>query len=444
MTPTNKPILLAAAAAVLTPFAAGQNLQERLNALEKKNKILQDQVDALGQDVEKIDLGGLVPKIGELSQVLGNSIGVGQGAAKVYDIEQGLSIGGYGELVYKDRRDGNKDEADARRAILYFGYKFSDKWVFNSELEWEHGSTGASDEDGDPIGSASIEFAYLDYMHSDAVNFRAGLLLSPMGLINQLHEPTAFLASNRPETEKRIIPSTWREMGAGFYGDVGDFAYQSYMMTALDGEGFGPKGLRGGRQKGAESNSQDFSFISRVDYVGVNGLTLGGSVSYGNHGHDETGTGLIDPLDPNSGTGDVAIGNLETFMWEGHVDYRTGPWVFRALYASASIDDTETFNTNTQSNLGERMVGYYGEVAFDLMSVVAPGSTAQLRPFIRMEEINTQDQMGDVGTADAKYDNSILTYGLNYKPIPQIVIKADYADYEDKADVFTMVFGYVF
>ena len=256
MTPTNKPILLAAAAAVLTPFAAGQNLQERLNALEKKNKILQDQVDALGQDVEKIDLGGLVPKIGELSAVLGNSIGVGQGAAKVYDIEQGLSIGGYGEFIYKGNQNG-VDQTDAQRAILYFGYKFSDKWVFNSEIEIEHGSTGAPSRNKG--GSVSLEFGYLDYMHSDTVNFRAGLLLSPMGLINQLHEPTAFLASNRPQTEGRIIPSTWREMGAGFYGDVGDFAYQTYLMTALDAEGFSDSGLRGGRGKGARTPSDDMS-----------------------------------------------------------------------------------------------------------------------------------------------------------------------------------------
>ena len=419
-------------------LSAQEPLEQRLKKLEQENKTLQEQVGALSSDVEKIDLGGFVPKIGQFSDVMGSSRGVGQGANKVYDIEQGISFGGYGEMVYKDRRDGGKDEADARRAILYVGYKFSDKWVFNSELEWEHGSTSKE-------GSASIEFAYLDYLHSDTVNFRAGLLLSPMGLINQLHEPTAFLASNRPETEKRIIPSTWREMGAGLYGDVGDFAYQSYMMTALDGENFSKKGLRSGRQKGSESNSEDFSFITRVDYVGVNGLTLGASASYGNHGHDEVGTG--DVLDPTSGQtvqGDVPIGNLETFMWEAHVDYRTGPWVLRALYAAADIDDTATFNNATQSNLAERMSGYYGEVGYDLMGMIAPGSEQQLRPFVRFEQINTQDQMAAGFTAEDKYDNEIVTYGLNYKPIPQVVIKADYADYDNKPDVFTLVFGYVF
>ena len=445
MTPTNKPILLAAAAAVLTPFATGQNLQERLNALEKKNKILQEQVDALGQDVEKIDLGGLVPKIGELSAVLGNSIGVGQGAAKVYDIEQGLSIGGYGEFIYKGNQNG-VDQTDAQRAILYFGYKFSDKWVFNSEIEVEHGSTGAPGRNKG--GSVSLEFGYLDYMHSDTVNFRAGLLLSPMGLINQLHEPTAFLASNRPQTEGRIIPSTWREMGAGFYGDVGDFAYQTYLMTALDAEGFSDSGLRGGRGKGARTPSDDMSFISRVDYVGVNGLTLGGSLSVGQHGQDNLAP------DPNSTTANplppVDIGSASTMMYELHVDYRTGPWVFRALYAAADIDsdDVVKFN-NAQGNaagdeLAESMNGFYGEVAYDVMNLIAPGATAQVRPFVRWEQIDTQATMAPGGTADPSKDNQIVTMGVNYKPIPQVVIKADYEHWEDKNDRFNIVFGYVF
>ena len=435
MTPTNKPILLAAAAAVLTPFATGQNLQERLNALEKKNKILQEQVDALGQDVEKIDLGGLVPKIGELSAVLGNSIGVGQGAAKVYDIEQGLSIGGYGEFIYKGNQNG-VDQTDAQRAILYFGYKFSDKWVFNSEIEVEHGSTGAPGRNKG--GSVSLEFGYLDYMHSDTVNFRAGLLLSPMGLINQLHEPTAFLASNRPQTEGRIIPSTWREMGAGFYGDVGDFAYQTYLMTALDAEGFSDSGLRGGRGKGARTPSDDMSFISRVDYVGVNGLTLGGSLSVGQHGQDNVNAAGAD------------IGSASTMMYELHVDYRTGPWVFRALYAAADIDsdDVAKFN-NAQGNaagdeLAESMNGFYGEVAYDVMNLIAPGATAQVRPFVRWEQIDTQATMAPGGTADPSKDNQIVTMGVNYKPIPQVVIKADYEHWEDKNDRFNIVFGYVF
>ncbi|MEC9047239.1 MAG: hypothetical protein VYA51_04440 [Planctomycetota bacterium] len=432
MTRTQTAVIFAASLTAFSTTAVAQTMQERLNALEKKNRTLQEQVDAIGSDVEKIDLGGLVPKIGQLR--VGDARGVGLGAIKVYDIEQGLSIGGYGEFIYKGRQNG-VDQTDAQRAILYFGYKFNDKWVFNSEIEIEHGSTGAPSRNSG--GSVSLEFGYLDYLHSDAINIRGGLLLSPMGLVNQLHEPTTFLASSRPQTESRIIPSTWREMGIGLYGDLGDFSYQSYLMTALDAEGFGDSGLRGGRGKGARTPSDDMSFITRVDYVGVNGLTLGGSLSIGQHGQDNI----------DSGTG-LDIGSASAVMYDLHLDYRTGPWTFRALYAGADIDDVDQFNTGAGNaagdELAESMNGFYGEVAYDIMNLIAPGATAQIRPFVRWEQIDTQATMGSLGTRNPGQDNEIVTMGINYKPIPQVVIKADYEHWEDQNDRFNIVFGYVF
>ena len=443
MTRTQTAAIFAASMTAFSTTAVAQTMQERLNALEKKNRTLQEQVDAIGSDVEKIDLGGLVPKIGQLR--VGDARGVGLGAIKVYDIEQGLSIGGYGEFIYKGRQNG-VDQTDAQRAILYFGYKFNDKWVFNSEIEIEHGSTGAPSRNSG--GSVSLEFGYLDYLHSDAVNIRGGLLLSPMGLVNQLHEPTTFLASNRPQTESRIIPSTWREMGIGLYGDLGDFSYQSYLMTALDAEGFGDSGLRGGRGKGARTPSDDMSFITRVDYVGVNGLTLGGSLSIGQHGQDNLGPNPnFDPQDPNSSS-TVDIGSLPGVMYDLHLDYRTGPWTFRALYAGADFDQVDQFNSAlgnaAGASLAKSMNGFYGEVAYDLMSLIASGATAQLRPFVRWEQIDTQASMDSLGTANPGRDNEIVTLGINYKPIPQVVIKADYEHWEDQNDRFNIVFGYVF
>ena len=428
-------ILAAAAAAALTQSARAQTLQERLDAIEKENRSLREQVDALSQDVEAIDLGGLVPPLSQAKR------GVGQGAAKVYDIEQGLSIGGYGEFLYQ-QRSGRTDQSDALRAVLYFGYKFDERWVFNSEIEWEHGSTGASTP-RQKNGSVSLEFGYLDYLHSDALNVRAGLLLSPMGLINQLHEPTTFLPASRPQTELRIIPSTWREMGLGVYGDLGDFSYQAYLMTALDGEGFSDSGLRGGRQKGARSASEDFSLISRLDYVGVNGLNLGGSFSVGEHGQDN----LAPNPDPNIAA-PVDIGSLQTFMWELHLDYRAGPWTLRALYAQADLDDVDQFNSALQlaadDRLADSMNGYYGEVGFDVLTLLAPGQRAQLIPFARYERIDTQKSVPTGAVRDRSQEDEILTFGLNYKPVPQVVVKLDYERWDDDFDRLNLLFGYVF
>ena len=90
------------------------------------------------------------------------------------------------------------------------------------------------------------------------------------------------------------------------------------------------------------------------------------------------------------------------------------------------------------------MNGFYGEVAYDIMNLIAPGATAQVRPFVRWEQIDTQATMAPGGTADPSKDNQIVTMGVNYKPIPQVVIKADYEHWEDQNDRFNIVFGYVF
>ena len=103
-------------------------------------------------------------------------------------------------------------------------------------------------------------------MHSESLNFRAGLLLVPMGLINEMHEPTTFLAGSRPVTEQRILPSTWRENGIGLHGSVGKLEYSAYTITSLNGEKFSSKGVRSGRQKGNKAAADDMAFVGRLDW----------------------------------------------------------------------------------------------------------------------------------------------------------------------------------
>jgi len=401
---------------------AQETVEQRLRRLERQNQELQEQVGALSSDFERIDLGGLVPPLSQAKR------GVGQGAAKVYDVSQGLSIGGYGEFLFQ-QRDGRRDQADAQRVIVYIGYKFDEKWVFNSEVEFEHGTTSGG------AGSVSVEFGYLDYLHSDALNLRGGLLLSPMGLLNELHEPTAFMAASRPQTEQRIIPTTWREMGAGAYGDFGDFSYRAYAMTSLDGANFNNTGLRGGRQRGGKAEADDWSLVSRLDYVGVPGLIVGGSVSYGDSGQDN-----LDDTSP----GPRFVPAMRTTILEAHVDYRTGPWQFRALYAQAKVQDAAAFNLSTSNNLASNMMGYYGEVGCDILTWLHPEARAQLTPFCRYERIDTQSGMPAGFLSDPSQEDEIYSFGINYKPIPQVVIKLDYEDWDNDFDRFNILFGYVF
>ncbi|MBM3975156.1 MAG: hypothetical protein FJ301_13760 [Planctomycetes bacterium] len=417
---TNRLSILAAVATIAPTLCAQETVEERLQRLEAQNRALQERMSALSTDFERMDLGGLVPPLGDAKR------GVGQGAAKVYDVQQGLSIGGYGEYLFQ-QRSGRTDLADALRTVLYFGYKFDERWVFNSEIEVEHGTTAANS------GEVSLEFGYLDYLASDAFNLRGGTLLSPMGLINELHEPTAFLPASRPQTETRIIPSTWREIGFGAYGDVGDFSYRSYLLTSLDGDGFGASGLRGGRQKGSRAEADDWSLVTRVDYVGLAGLVVGGSFSYGDSGQDNL-----------RGTPPVRIPDLRTAILEAHVDYRTGPWQLRALWAQATVQDADEFNAAAGGSLASRMVGYYGEIGCDVLRWLSAGASAQLTPFIRYEQIDTQDRM-PVGTPrDDDQQDEIWTVGLNFKPIRQVVVKLDFERWSDDFDRFNVLCGYVF
>ena len=169
---------------------------------------LEEKVDILVEEIGRLESIFAVPEELELTTFAG----LGPAASKVYKKDRGLSIGGYGEVrlrtFHNKGDDDQSDIFDALRAVLYVGYKFNDNWVFNSEIEFEHGGTGGG-------GSVSTEFLTIDYLWRDGVNARAGLLLVPMGFINEIHEPTFFFGAERPEVERVILPSTWRENGVG-------------------------------------------------------------------------------------------------------------------------------------------------------------------------------------------------------------------------------------
>ena len=206
----------------------------RLDELERR-------IEALTSELERTRLGAEV--VAADSSVLG----LGPAAAKVYRVAQGVSVGGYGGIVYEnfagERDDGTPsgavDRIDVLRGILYVGYKFNDRLLLNTEIEIEH------------VNEIFLEFAYLDYRLSDALGARAGLLLAPMGLVNELHEPTVFLGTARPLTETQLIPSTWRENGVGVFSEAGPWAYRVYLMSSFDGVGGGASGAGGFRGLGS-------------------------------------------------------------------------------------------------------------------------------------------------------------------------------------------------
>ena len=438
------------------PAAAQETTEQRVERLQREVDALRQalagrdttglaalrrQIDALSREIEQMRLGGEVTVQADTSLH-----GLAPAASKVYRVQQGVSIGGYGEVLYQnfseerqnDTPSGATDQFDALRAILYFGYKFTDRILFNSELEWEHGSTSQG-------GEASIEFAYLDYMFSPAFGLRAGLLLSPMGLVNELHEPPIFLGSTRPLTESVIIPTTWRANGAGIFGEVGPLAYRAYLMTSLAGvrggtsraSGFGAGGLRGGRQKGANEMAEDFAGVARVDFTGLPGLMVGTSAYLGETAHDRT-----------LASGEEVGGR--TLIWEGHAQFRAGGLDLSGLYALAHLDDVEELNQlqglTGNKSIGERLNGGYVSVGYDVLR--AMDTEHQLVPYVRHERVNTQARVPAGFSADPANERRVTLLGAMWKPIPSVSVKADWQLHGNEANTgvnqFNVNIGYLF
>jgi hypothetical protein len=393
--------------------------EERLAELERRLEIL-------AAEIERLTLGEAAPEADRVEH------GMGPAATKVYRVERGLSLGGYGEMLYEavdsERDDGaasgRSDRLDFLRAIVYFGYKFDDDFVFNSEIEFEHASTGSG-------GEASVEFAYLDWLARPEANVRAGLVLIPMGLLNELHEPTVFATAKRPDVERVILPSTWRENGFGLWGDVGGLAYRTYVVNGLRASGFSAGGLRGGRQKGAQALAEDFAWVGRADWTGIPGLLVGGSAYLGDSGQDLP----------------VAVG---TTLFEGHVDWRWQGLRLRALATRAELDDVAALNqalglTGNRS-VGEELEGWYVEAAYDVLA--GRGGGRSLLPYLRWEELDTQAAVPAGFAANPANDSESLTLGVAFQPIDQIILKADYQDYDNGAgtgiDQLNVALGYIF
>ena len=318
--------------------------------------------------------------------------------------DRGLSIGGYGEITYNNL-EGKSDpaEIDVQRLVILFAYKFDDRTSFVTEIEYEH------------VKEVYVEQAFINYAVADGVNLRGGLMLVPMGIINEYHEPTTFNGVERPSLDSKIVPTTWREMGIGVSGRINNASirYQAYLMNGFLSYGEshklrGSDGLRKGRQKGAESVGSDANFAGRIEYYGLPKLKLGVSYYAGN-------TQTTAPEISNTQIGLSMIG----------LDYRyiNGKLSSRGQFISASLKDTEAYNLAGNKDLGSVMGGYYIEGAYNLLPL---DSRQKLDLFLRYENFNThQKTAGDLIVNDAFHRNE-TTFGLSYHLASGAVFKADY------------------
>lgn len=433
--------LLADTRAELAKMKASSTSAETNAKLEELSR----RIDILAREIENLKMGEAAPTLeagAQAGEKSAERYGIGPAGAKIYGLKKGVSIGGYGEVLYdnfasKDqsgRPAPGDDVITMLRAVVYLGYKFDQHFVLNTEIEYEN-AVVASDKGGE----AEIEFAYVDYMHSPVFNSRTGLVLIPSGLVNQLHEPTAYLGARRPDVEDVIIPSTWREIGTGFYGTWGPVSYQLYGVNGLNAAGFSAdEGIREGSQEGSEALAKSWAFAGRVDFTAVPGLLVGASVFSG-----DAGQGQYTP----SGEKVSAL----TTVFDAHADWRwRGLWL-RGLYAHTTIGQAALVNElnglEGEESIGSVQEGWYVQAGFDVLSLV-PGSRMNLIPYARYEQYDTQAQVPVGYARNPENDVTELTLGAAFQPIPQLILKADWQQRHNAAktgvNVWNVSLGYVF
>ena len=368
-------------------------------------------------------------------------------------------FGGYGEMVanFKDyginrfygHKEGNAKQnhntISIPRFVLAFDYKFTPKWILGAEIEFEYGGTGTSYElentengeyetEVEKGGEVALEQFHITRMIVPEFNIRAGHLIVPVGLTNAHHEPINFFGSSRPEGETTIIPCTWHETGIEFLGkfgkDYATFDYEAMIVTGLNANGFDRnKWVRGGKQGLFEGdNFTSPAYVARLNYTGVPGLRLGGSIYYC----------------PNTGAHSDKlitydeIGRIPVTIYSLDAQYTNKYVTARANYLSGNIAHADQLGAKNgklsnksgysrTTPIAKRAVSYNAEVGLNLKSIVGGGKNFPvIYPFAQYEYYNSQEKGEGMDVMDARCQVSKWNFGLNWRALPNLVVKADY------------------
>lgn len=376
-------------------------------------------------------------------------------ATSLAEGESKTTLGGYAEAEYVNPVAGpaTKSHADVGRLVLFVAHGFNDKLSFHSELEVEHVLTELSrkpstvttidkvSKGGDSVttkkttindvtspGYVAVEQAFVDYRLGTTAGFRTGLLLVPVGIVNETHEPNTYHGVHRPLYANSFIPTTWRDLGVIAYGDpIEGLHLKGGVMAGFLGANIGgASGLRGGRQKGGKSNAENLSLVGRAEYT-LPYAKLGLSAWFG-------GT--------SGGDTTIGEGNFDgsVLVVAGDVRAEYQGLFLRAEGGVIDIPDAEklqnaSIQNGSKKNPGERMVGGYVEVAYDVLPLVLPESEHALLPFVRYEKIDTHFEVPSNVDANELNSQTQIVAGLTWKPHTQVSFKADYSWLRNEADL---------
>ncbi len=378
-----------------------------------------------------------------------------------------LSIGGYGEAAYTRnfysdnvyrytdpksyKNDPSHGRFDIPHAVIYISYDFGKGWTMSSEIEFEHTGSGGAiekeyseggewEQEVEKGGEVELEQFWIQKSFGSFLNVRAGHIVVPVGLTNAHHEPLNYFTVYRPEGEATILPCTWHDTGISIWGRLGDFRYEVQMLAGLDAFMFDRENwIQGGAGSPFEFKvANKYGFAARIDNYTLPGLRVGLSGYYGQAMHNSY---------PHEFEGEDANGNKKTYdgtkgrVAIGAIDFTFNRynWIVRGNADYGYLSNASTISKikrNLTSNnapykktpVGKNAVAVGIEAGYDVFSQIGKlrEDYQKLYLFGRYEYYNSYIPAKD----QAKYEytgKNRMAFGVNYYPIPQIAVKAEYS-----------------
>ena len=374
-----------------------------------------------------------------------------------------LSVGGYGEVAYsrnffsdhvsrysqpeEHKNDPSHGRFDIPHAVIYMGYNFGKGWSLGTEIEFEHGGAGLAyekeDEEGgeweqetEKGGEVELEQFWIQKTFSRAANLRFGHIVVPVGLNNAHHEPLNFFTVYRPEGENTILPSTWHQTGVSFFGRYGKFRYEAQLLAGLNADNFtNTNWIKKGTANPLEFEvANKYGVALRLDNYSVPGLRLGLSGYYGEsigNSYPKNANGVDAEY-----KGQVLVGafdftyNAHNWIVRGQADYGYLGDADQLKYVYNRTNKKSPYHHSAFVSKNAYAVGI--EAGYDVMSLLSPsfplGGTERgsLYLFGRYEQYNPYASK----TKSTAYDYTEvkrMAFGVNYFPVPEIAIKAEYS-----------------
>jgi len=371
-------------------------------------------INAFGQtDVEK-ELEVIKQRLDETEKQLAEKNSPKNNSADK-DSSSKLNISGYAEVHYnnldnKNPTGADKKELDAHRAVIEFEYHYSDTIRSEIEIEYEHAFV---EDTGTSEGAVEVEQVFIEFTY-DQSKLKLGQFILPVGILNKKHRPPAFYGVERNNVENQIIPTTWWEIGGLYHYKFSknvslDGVISSGLFTTLADD----YSIRSGRQKGSKAKADDLAYLATLKWKISDTWKLGGSLQHQ--------TDITQGTDPTAGSANLLTVNV---LWEMNA------YSAKFLYATWDLEGSGPASVGA-----DEQTGWYLEPAYRI--------NKQYGVFARYSVWD--NQAGD--SLDSEY--SQIDIGLNYWPVKNIVIKADFQDQdappnENEFDGFNLGIGFDF